>query len=81
MIKNTDLDHEVMLEKLSALTAEEFLGLGSEGLSYIKYVGHYDGKDTYTLFAADGSHIATGQDAETLRVIARQNSLISMSIQ
>jgi hypothetical protein len=80
MLKNSDLEYTLILEKLTALTSQEFLGLGADGLGYIKAMGMNDGKETYTLHAADGSHIATGQDVATLHIIARQNGLIPMAI-
>lgn len=81
MIKDKDFDHDLIVEKLIALSAREFLHLGNDGLSYIRPVGFQNGKNTFTLCGADGSHIATGQDVETLHVIARQNNLIPMQIQ
>jgi len=74
-----DLNLDVILEKLSDLSDTEFLDLGNGGLSYIKSVEGVD--DTYALHAADGSHIATGQDMATLHVIAKQQDLIPMTIQ
>jgi len=76
-----DLDIEVILEKLSGLSDTEFLDLGNGGLSYIKSLGDIDDVATYALHAADGSHIATGQDMATLHVIAKQQNLIPMTIQ
>ena len=57
------------------------MDLGMGGLSYIRSVGHVNGKMLYSLHGADGSHIATGQDMATLHVIASQNNLIPMSVQ
>jgi hypothetical protein len=76
-----DLDYKVILEKLSALSLDQFMDLGMGGLSYIKPAGNINGKPIYALHGADGSHIATGQDIPTLHVIASQNNLIPMSIQ
>lgn len=76
-----DLNIEIILEKLSGLTDTEFLDLGNGGLSYIKSVGFNDDNEIYALHGADGTHIATGQDMETLHVIAQQNNLIPMTIQ
>lgn len=79
--EDKDLDYKVILEKLSALSMDQFLDLGMGGLSYIKPVGVVNGKSVYALHGADGSHIATGQDVLTLNVIATQNNLIPMSLQ
>ena len=76
-----DLNLEVILEKLSGLSDTEFLDLGNGGLSYIKSVDGVDDVQTYALHAADGSHIATGQDMAVLHVIAKQQDLIPMTIQ
>lgn len=76
-----DLNLDVILEKLSGLSDAEFLDLGNGGLSYIKLVDGATDQKTYALHAADGSHIATGQDIATLHVIAKQQDLISMTIQ
>lgn len=79
--KDNDLNLNIILEKLSGLTDTEFLNLGSGGLSYIKSAGHRDNHELFALHGADGSHIATGQDVETLHVIAKQHDLLPMTIQ
>lgn len=78
---NKDIQHDIIVEKLSGLTDAEFLGLGNDGLSYIKPLGEQNGIILYALHGADGSHIATGQDMATLSVIAKQSHLIPMNVQ
>ena len=81
MEKNNISRHDTMIDRLINLSHEEFLDLGSDGLSYIKYVGNQDGHDIYALHAANGSHIATGQDIGILKSIAGQNELAAMALQ
>ena len=81
MDNNKDLNLDVITQKLTRLSDDEFLGLGAGGLSYIKPIDHQESYDLYALHGADGSHIATGQDADVLHVIARQNNLIPMTVQ
>jgi len=81
MIKNTNYDDDAVLQRLSTLSVQEFLDLGSDGLSYIRSAGTRDGVENFTLCGADGSHIATGQNIQALYVIAKQHDLIPMSVQ
>lgn len=81
MNKDTDLHPDHISKKLAALTDAEFLDLGAGGLSYITISAHHQDEPVYTLHGADGSHIATGQDLNTIHVIAQQHHLIPMSVQ
>ena len=80
MYKNVS-NHDMIVEKLASMSLEEFLDLGNDGLSYIKSVKDKDGNDIYALHAANGSHIATGQDILLLKAIAVQNELTAMALQ
>lgn len=73
--------HNDIAERLSSLSAPEFLALGADGLAYIKPVTSHDDQMTYAIHAADGSHIATGQDLGVLKAIAMQHNLVPMQIQ
>jgi hypothetical protein len=82
MIKDKNQHHDSLIsQQLAALSTQDFLNLGNDGLSYIRSISHEDGHIAYALFGADGSHISSKQDIETLHVIARQNNLIPMSVQ
>jgi hypothetical protein len=77
-----DLNLDVIAEKLTAMTAQEFLNLGADGLAYIKNIGpNENGQDLYALFSADGGHIATGQDVEKLKIIATSQTFLPLSVQ
>lgn len=67
--------------RLSSLSTLEFLELGTEGLAYIKPVAMREDEQVYSIFAANGSHIASGQDVDVLQAIARQYNLIPLSLQ
>ena len=73
--------HDEMVSKLESLTSREFLALGMDGLAYIKPLGKVNDVLTYTVHAADGTHIATGPDAMVLKAIANQQNLTAMSVQ
>jgi hypothetical protein len=75
-----DIDYISMIERLSAMSPQEFLELGANGFSYIKTISLKNETPLFMLCAADGSHIATGQNFSTLEVIARQNNLVSLTI-
>ena len=81
MDKNSITHHDLIIRKLANLSSEEFMDLGSDGLSYIKPVATKGGTALYALHSANGSHIATGQDIATLKTIAMQQSLAPMSLQ
>lgn len=78
---NNDELFENMADRLQSLSTIEFLALGMDGLAYIKPLGVIDDVETYTVCAADGTHIATGPDAMVLKAIATQQNLTAMSIQ
>jgi len=81
-VNDLELSLDIIAEKLTAMTAQEFLNLGADGLSYIKDLGKgKDGSALYALHAGDGSHIATGQDPDALRVIAKQHHTLPMQVQ
>lgn len=73
--------HDLMVEKLSGLSSEEFLDFGSDGLSYIKSLKNTQGIRLYALHSADGSHIATGQDMAAIHDIAIKNQLVPVVVQ
>lgn len=73
--------HDKMVKRLIDLSDEEFLGFGSDGLSYIKCVDDHQGLKLYALHSADGSHIATGQDLAAVQAIAIQNELVPVAVQ
>jgi hypothetical protein len=78
---SNDDQKETMNARLQALSTIEFLALGMDGLAYIRPLGLVDDVETYTVCAADGTHIATGPDAMVLKAIANQQNLTAMSIQ
>ncbi len=71
----------MIIKRLASLTRQEFLNLGTDGLSYIKPVDGQDGKEMYALHSANGSHIATGTDIAALKTIAVDQHLAPMSLQ
>lgn len=69
-------------ERLSSMSTLEFLELGTDGLAYIKPVAtEREDEQFYTIFAANGAHIASGQDIDVLQAIARQHNLIPLNLQ
>ena len=76
-------DQDLVVEKLMALSTEEFQDFGAEGLGYIKVLGEMDESDQplFALHSANGSHIATGDDMNALLSIASQNHMVPMSVQ
>lgn len=72
-----DRMEELIVKQLTSMSEQDFKALGSEGLAYIKLVGKVDDVDMYAVHAADGSHIASGQDVALLRAIANQQNYVA----
>lgn len=74
-------NNDDMATKLASLSVVEFLALGTDGLAYIKPTDIIDDVQTYSMNAADGTHIASGQDTAVLRAIAQQQNLTAVTVQ
>ena len=81
MIKDKNFNQDGMAQQLAALSIEDFLNLGNDGLSYIRLVDRRDGGQAYALYGADGSFISSKEDIEALYVTARQNNLTPLVVQ
>jgi len=78
---NPHIDSSTLSKKLSSMTQDEFLDLGHDGMSYIKRIEHNDEGVLYALHAANGHHIATGQNMDHIQKIAFEHHLVPLSIQ
>jgi len=67
--------------RLSSLSPLEFLELGADGFAYIKPTIMVENEQIYSIFAANGSHIASGQNIDVLHALARQHNLVPLNLQ
>ncbi len=64
---------------LRQLTAREFAALGMEYVAYVK-PAHVDGRDAYTIHAADGREVAVVETQALAVATVRQNDLEPLSL-
>ncbi|MDJ0949422.1 MAG: DUF1150 family protein [Alphaproteobacteria bacterium] len=67
------------LERLRAITPQDFAVLGLNDVAYVKSVKDKDGKTVYAVHAADGSEMAVLDDREVAFAAIRQNDMEPLS--
>ena len=82
MQNNRINDHDIVAERLTSLSQDEFLHLGAGGLSYIKPIVSTNGDVLqYSLHSASGKLMAAEDSIALLKAIAAQNGMMPMMVQ
>ena len=68
-----------VIEKLRALSANDFATLGMSDLAYVKPV-QVDGRPAYAIHAADGTQMAVVNDRELALAAIRQHDLDAVDV-
>lgn len=72
---------DTIVHHISSMSENDFQAFGADGLAYIRSTGFVDNIQTFSVHAADGSHIASGPDVAMLQAIAMQDNRVAMMIQ
>lgn len=78
VVKHTEISKKVK-DNLENLTSQDFRNFGVGHIAYIN-PGHFNGKDFYTVYAADGKRLYTADTLQDAIHLSRQDDLEPVTI-